>query len=596
MTSCGTPAARINAAPGGSLTATAAPANTVEDLVLETLEAGGATSSQLVAAVAARSPDVFRGREGLVFPLLLELRRRGLVVAAWADAGSARRNVYRLPGTEPPPLDAIAPERPSARLAEAADRATKRLAFAPRLREELRADVLAHLADSASARRAAGAAADDAEKQAIRALGDPWKIGVDLARTAQGRRTVIFPTSAGDSLAGVAIYDLRVLLCILAVIVFVRVQVITAYHIPTKSMEPTLHGDPRHGDRILVNKLSGPPKRFDITVFDGFDTDRKNFVKRCTALPGEKLDLHEGDLWIDGSLVRKEGDAYEALLFEVFDREHERDRAARTGGATGAEAALRDRMQESWKAEGDGECGLQEDAAAPFAGFRLKAPAADAALPYERIAWHGVVSDTYVDPETGETFGGANPVADMRLTVSVKPVPGTHAKVVLTLTRGEEHVCDAEICGDEPGVSLYADKVRVARADDVRIPEGVPTIVSFSQVDYVLRLSVGGRLVLRHDLAAPASPRRDGPAGAAIASVLRGAAWIDPVRLERDVYWVPDGAPDNFERLGPDQFFMMGDNSSNSQDSRMKGPVHRSRLVGSPLLVVWPPSRIHVPK
>jgi signal peptidase I len=68
------------------------------------------------------------------------------------------------------------------------------------------------------------------------------------------------------------------------------------------------------------------------------------------------------------------------------------------------------------------------------------------------------------------------------------------------------------------------------------------------------------------------------------------------VRLERDVYWVPDGAPDNFERLGPDQFFMMGDNSSNSQDSRMKGPVHRSRLVGSPLLVVWPPSRIHVPK
>jgi signal peptidase I len=76
----------------------------------------------------------------------------------------------------------------------------------------------------------------------------------------------------------------------------------------------------------------------------------------------------------------------------------------------------------------------------------------------------------------------------------------------------------------------------------------------------------------------------------------RGAAWIDPQRLERDVYYVADAPEQSFARLGPDQFFMMGDNSSNSQDSRMKGPVHRSRLVGSPLLVVWPPSRVHVPK
>ena len=570
---------------------------TVEDLVLETLGMGPVTSFQLVAAVSARSPEVFGGREGLVFPLLLGLRRRGLVVAEWADAGLARRNVYRVAGADgPPPLDAAPPGRPSARLAAAADRATKRLAFAPRLREEFRADVLGHLADTAAARRAAGATDDAAEKQAIRALGDPWKIGVDLARTAQGRRTVIFPATAGDSLAGVAIYDLRVLLCILAVIVFVRVQVITAYHIPTKSMEPTLHGDPRHGDRILVNKLSGPPKRFDITVFDGFDTDRKNFVKRCTGLPGEKLDLHEGDLWIDGSLVRKEGDAYEGLLFEVFDRERERERAAQRDGTSGAESAFRARMQEAWKSEGDGECGLQEDAAAAFAGFRLKAPAEGADLPYERIAWHGVVADTYIDPESGETFGGSNSVADMRLTVSVKPVPGTHAKVVLTLTRGEDHVYDAEICGDSPGVTIVADGQRVAHADDVSIPEGVPTTVSFSQVDRVLRLCVGGKLVLRHDLPAPEFPKRDGGPGSPSASVLRGAAWIDPLRLERDVYWVPDGAEQNFERLGPDQFFMMGDNSSNSQDSRMKGPVHRSRLVGSPLLVVWPPSRIHVPK
>jgi signal peptidase I len=582
---------------GGLLTTATTQATTVDDLVLETLGAGPCTTYRLVAAVSERAPGVFGGREGLVFPLLFGLRRRGLVVSEWTDAGAERRNVYRLAGAEPgPPLADLPPGRPGARLAEAADRATKRLAFAPRLREEFRADVLAHLSDAAAAHRAAGVADAEAERQAVRALGDPWKIGVDLARTAQGRRTVIFPASAADNLAGVVLYDLRVLLLILGVIVFVRVQVITAYHIPTKSMEPTLHGDPRHGDRILVNKLSGAPKRFDITVFDGFDTDRKNFVKRCTGLPGEKLELHEGDLWIDGSLVRKDGDAYEALLFEVFDADRERDRAKERAGAAGAEAAFRERMQEAWKAEGDGECGMQEDAAAPFAGFRLKAPGPGASLPFERLAWRGVVADTYVDPESGDTFGGANSVCDMRVTASVKPVPGTDAKVVLTLTRGDEGVYEAEICGDGPGVSLVADGQRVAHTDDASVPEGVTTTVSFSQVDRVLRLCVGGRLVLRHDLPAPAEPRRDGPPGSVSASVRRGAAWIDPLRLERDVYWVPEGPAQSFERLGPDQFFMMGDNSSNSQDSRVKGPVHRSRLVGSPLLVVWPPSRIHVPR
>ena len=332
MTSCRAPAGRINSGPGAPLTTTAAPATTVEQLVLHALCGGPRTSSQVVAGVETESPGTFAGREGLVFPLLLALRRRGLVASAWADTIAGRRNVYRLADDEPgayegvrsalsSPPPAVSPQpligeervdltpavvaNASARLADAADRATRRLAFAPRLREEFRVDVLDHLRESAAERAAAGARGADAEKQAVRALGDPWKIGIDLARTAQGRRTVIFPASARDSLKGIAIYDLRVLLVILAGIVFVRVQVITAYHIPTKSMEPTLHGDPRHGDRILVNKLSGTPKRFDITVFDGFDSDRKNFVKRCVGLPGEKLTLGEGDLWIDDQLVGK---------------------------------------------------------------------------------------------------------------------------------------------------------------------------------------------------------------------------------------------------------------------------------------------------
>ena len=49
-------------------------------------------------------------------------------------------------------------------------------------------------------------------------------------------------------------------------------------------------------------------------------------------------------------------------------------------------------------------------------------------------------------------------------------------------------------------------------------------------------------------------------------------------------------------QLGPDDYYMLGDNSGNSHDSRRNGAVHRSRLVGKPVLIVWPPKRWRIPR
>ena len=58
------------------------------------------------------------------------------------------------------------------------------------------------------------------------------------------------------------------------------------------------------------------------------------------------------------------------------------------------------------------------------------------------------------------------------------------------------------------------------------------------------------------------------------------------------------GVADNAIILGEDEYFVLGDNRNNSQDSRFAsvGNVHRSDIIGRAWLRIWPLDKVDLLK
>ena len=134
-----------------------------------------------------------------------------------------------------------------------------------------------------------------------------------------------------------ALREWLVIMAVALIIAFsVKHSVVEPYVVPTRSMVPTLPAR----DRILVSKCAydvwlpftrvrlarvRDPRRWEVIVFttrgiNGTGDLPRHFVKRVVGLPGETLEIRDGDIIVNGETVPKPAAITETCYYDnVFE-------------------------------------------------------------------------------------------------------------------------------------------------------------------------------------------------------------------------------------------------------------------------------------
>lgn len=380
----------------------------------------------------------------------------------------------------------------------------------------------------------------------------------------------------------------------LVIVLLVWHFVLEAFRIPSGSMAPTLSGDPIWGDRVFVDKVCyefRDPVRWEPTVFR-YPLKRSDpYVKRLIGLPGNELLIAGGDIYVrenEGSaieLLTKPEPTREILWLPLL-------------GKLDSSIEFIERFQRSGKCEFyGGEIVMAKGDSAIFPKGRTS----DA--PRNIVDHDSSFGDTETDPKAygrnvcGDVrvrlrvtldSGGGFSIAIVRdgdvYTLMLKPGAGACA-LAHRSDNGTPRGLAVEAVRAlnlEPGrgvdvVFSLADGVLSAQVDDAAMTEivGTPLLDALRNRDKQKRLDLSSEEATRMADIDPTTrkARIEMRAGAA------GGATVRLLGIERDIYYVGRMLPiplPNIEprekpfgvKLGSDQYFVLGDNSPGSKDSR----------------------------
>lgn len=100
---------------------------------------------------------------------------------------------------------------------------------------------------------------------------------------------------------GPIVRELAETIVLTLVIFFLIRTVVQNFRVEGMSMEPSFHD----GQFLLINKLAyklGEPERGDVIVFRYPRDPSRDFIKRVIGLPGETIEIRNGQVYVDGQL------------------------------------------------------------------------------------------------------------------------------------------------------------------------------------------------------------------------------------------------------------------------------------------------------
>jgi signal peptidase I len=330
---------------------------------------------------------------------------------------------------------------------------------------------------------------------------------------------------------------------------------------------------PVSGDRLLVDKSAfdwRSPRRWEIVVFYSPDDVNLPYIKRVVGMPNETIRLVEGDVQTDGELARKSLSQCRSMAIPVCtmncrpangwdDRWHVEGLGAPAGlpRVVGAELLFpesNDGQARGLTFNGLGDAPVGD--VLPFNGHRPD-------IPVDWVHDFLVTADIAMLSGTGEVNFELTDGADTAL-VTLSTARGATLRVGGALRESTSARLQA-------GRSMQLEFAFVDRRASVRLdgasisePIDLPIVLHRAGVVQPLRISTCGPSIAVRNL-----------------------------QLARDLYYTAAGRLGTGQcRLGPGEYFVLGDNSDNSEDSRFwpDPGVPGRLLLGKPILV-YAPSR-----
>ncbi|MDP7029544.1 MAG: S26 family signal peptidase [Phycisphaerales bacterium] len=406
----------------------------------------------------------------------------------------------------------------------------------------------------------------------------------------------------------------------------------------------TMNG-PRFGDRILVAKWLYPfsePDRWDVVVFKNPASPEGatgTYIKRLIGLPGETIWIVDGDIFVRGPgetrfhIARKPQHVAESAWQTVWTSVHTPQQPLRLPQGWSGMPWLADPAA-AWKTEGET---LQSTGVGPVT-LRWD----DRRFPLDD--WNAY---NMFGPRAKVDF----PVSDLRVAATLTPeASGLSTSLDLT-ARG--HVFRYAIEEGRAAISMWPvgapSKVERVQAEVPPLQPGMPARFVAEHLDQAARLRLNGSVLLELEYDWTPHERLVASRGVDGAKLSDGRlseliptrpslSWSfsgSPVSLtrmevDRDIFYRPGVLtahamknaptsefaadvqpgrpaaathPDHLPTLGPDQFFVLGDNSGRSLDGRLWGApaaivaeqvdptpfvVPRELLIGKAFVVYFP--------